>query len=86
MAAARERIARGYAMYNTLPSYQRAIEGSGASGPEDVSVIGSEEEVESQLRRWRDAGVTDFYAAIDGENADVRARTRELFSSLAPEF
>ena len=84
--AARQRIARAYAMYNTLPSYQRALQGSGASGPEDVAIIGSEEEVETELRRWRGAGVTDFYAAIDGENAEVRARTRSLLMSLAPEI
>jgi F420-dependent oxidoreductase-like protein len=85
-AAARERIGRAYAGYNTLPSYQRVIQGSGAAGPEDVAIIGTEEEVETQLRRWRDVGVTDFYAAIDGENAEVRARTRALLKGLAPEM
>ncbi|MCA9831780.1 MAG: TIGR03564 family F420-dependent LLM class oxidoreductase [Dehalococcoidia bacterium] len=82
--AARERIATAYAMYGTLPSYQRVISGSGASGPEDLAVIGTEEQVESQLRRWQDAGVTDFYAAIDGENAEVRAHTRDFLKSLLP--
>jgi 5,10-methylenetetrahydromethanopterin reductase len=84
--AARERIARAYAMYNALPSYQRAIQGSGAAGPEDVAIIGSEEEVETELRRWRDAGVTDFYAAIDGESAEVRARTRDFLKAFVPVF
>jgi 5,10-methylenetetrahydromethanopterin reductase len=85
VAGARERIAKGYAAYNTLPSYQRVIQGSGAAGPEDVAVIGTEEEVGAQLREWRDAGVTDFYAAIDGESEAVRQRTREWLEGVAPE-
>ena len=62
--AARSRISKAYAMYNTLPSYQRVIEGSGADDPAGVSIVGSEEEVERELLRWRDVGVTDFYAAF----------------------
>ncbi|MGD9932856.1 MAG: TIGR03564 family F420-dependent LLM class oxidoreductase [Dehalococcoidia bacterium] len=84
VVAARERIATAYAGYGTLPSYQRAIYGSGASGPADLAVIGTEEQVETELRHWRDAGVTDFYAAIDGETAESRAHTREFLKSLLP--
>ncbi len=82
--AARERIASAYQMYNTLPSYQRVIQGSGADNPAGVSIIGSEEEVELELRRWRDIGVTDFYAAFEGADADDRRRTREFIAALAP--
>ncbi len=82
--ATRERIGRAFAMYNTLPSYQRVIEGSGASDPSGVSIVGSEEEVERELLRWRDLGVTDFYAAFEGATAEERQRTREFMSSLAP--
>ncbi len=81
---ARERIGRAYAMYNTLPSYQRVIQGSGADDPAGVSIVGSEEEVELELRRWRDIGVTDFYAAFEGANAEERQRTREFVAALAP--
>ena len=81
---ARERIGRAYAMYNTLPSYQRVIQGSGADDPAGVSIVGSEEEVELELRRWRDVGVTDFYAAFEGANAEERQRTREFVAALAP--
>ncbi len=84
VAAARERIARAYAGYGTLPSYQRAIYGSGASGPADLAVIGTEEQVETELRRWRDAGVTDFYAAIEGESPEARQHTRDFIKSLLP--
>ena len=82
--AARERIASAYQMYNTLPSYQRVIQGSGADNPAGVSIVGSEEEVELELRRWRDIGVTDFYAAFEGADAAERRRTREFIAALAP--
>lgn len=81
---ARERVDRVFAMYNTLPSYQRVIQGSGADGPGGVAIVGSEEEVERELLRWRDLGVTDFYAAVDGPNADARQRTYDFLAALAP--
>ena len=83
---ARTRIGRAFAMYNTLPSYQRVIQGSGGDGPQDLAIIGSEEEVELELRRWRDVGVTDFYAAPDGANDAERQQTREFITALAPEI
>ena len=83
---ARTRIGRAFAMYNTLPSYQRVIQGSGGDGPADLAIIGSEEEVELELRRWRDVGVTDFYAAPDGANEAERQQTREFITALAPEL
>lgn len=83
-AATYERISNAYAMYNTLPSYQRVIQGSGANDPAGVSIVGSEEEVERELLRWRDVGVTDFYAAVEGANPAERERTREFIAALAP--
>ena len=80
----RERISKAFAMYNTLPSYQRVIQGSGADDPAGVSIVGSEEEVERELLRWREIGVTDFYAAFEGITAEERQRTREFIAALAP--
>ena len=82
--AVRERISKAYAMYNTLPSYQRVIQGSGADDPAGVSIVGSEEEVERELLRWREIGVTDFYAAFEGSDGEERRRTREFVAALAP--
>ncbi len=82
--ACRQRISRAFAMYNTLPSYQRVIQGSGADDPAGVAIVGSEEEIERELLRWRDIGVTDFYAAFEGVSADERQRTREFIAALAP--
>ena len=80
----RERISKAFAMYNTLPSYQRVIQGSGADDPAGVSIVGSEEEVERELLRWKEIGVTDFYAAFEGVDANERQRTREFIAALAP--
>lgn len=82
--ACRQRISRAFAMYNTLPSYQRVIQGSGADDPAGVAIVSSEEEIERELLRWRDIGVTDFYAAFEGVSADERQRTREFIAALAP--
>ena len=82
--AVREGISKAYAMYNTLPSYQRVIQGSGADDPAGVSIVGSEEEVERELLRWREIGVTDFYAAFEGVDGEERRRTREFIAALAP--
>lgn len=85
-ARARERIARVFARYNELPSYQRVIQGSGGDSPADVAIVGSEEEVERELIRWREAGVTDFYAACDGVDEAERRQTRQFIAALAPEL
>lgn len=84
--AARSAISEAFAMYNTLPSYQRVIQGSGADDPAGVAIVGSEEEVERELRRWRDVGVTDFYAAVYGEDAEARRRTRAFLQALTPQI
>ncbi|MFQ5382584.1 MAG: TIGR03564 family F420-dependent LLM class oxidoreductase [Dehalococcoidia bacterium] len=84
--AARERISQAFGGYYQMPSYERVIDGSGASSPAGVSIVGTEEEVERELIRLRDAGVTDFYAAIEGQDRETRTRTREFLKSLAPEI
>ncbi len=73
--------------YGMLPVYRACLDAEGASGPADVAVVGDEEEVRKQLERLRDAGATDFYAAVF---ADVREqaqacheRTHALLRSLA---
>jgi F420-dependent oxidoreductase-like protein len=79
--AARAAANREFAIYGGLPSYRAMLDREGAEGPGDVSVIGDEAAVRAQLDRIRDAGTTDFAAAIFGSD-DERATTRSLLKSL----
>jgi len=81
VAAARERAARAFVVYGTLPSYRAMLDREGASGPEDVAVIGDESSVRDQLERIAETGATDFVAAEFGSREE-RPRTRALLKTL----
>lgn len=80
IAAAREKAARDYAVYNTLPSYRAMLDKEGAEGPGDVAIAGDESTVGKELDRLADAGVTDFVATRAGTK-DEWARTIEYLAS-----
>jgi F420-dependent oxidoreductase-like protein len=83
--AARERAAGLFAIYGTLPNYQRMLEKEGASGPKDVAIVGNEAQVEEQIRGMASAGATEFVAAAfpaDGDAPASLARTKALVKSL----
>ncbi len=83
--SARERAAQEFQMYGFLPNYRRMLDIEGVEGPADVAVIGTEAEVESQIRTIASAGTTDFIAALFPTGADPDAsmkRTRTLLKSL----
>jgi len=61
---ARERIAKELKMYGMLPSYKAMLDREGVSGPAELSLVGDEATLRSQLNRLRDIGVTDLNAAI----------------------
>lgn len=84
--AAREWVERNFQGYNDLPSYRRVMDGSQAAGPGEVAIVGSEEEVERELRRLRDVGVTDFNGSIAGPDRETRERTREFLQSFQGEL
>ena len=64
--------------YNDLPSYRAVMDVEGAAGPEDVSLVGNEDEVREGLARFADAGTTDFSALEFTPDPEVAARTRSL--------
>ncbi len=85
-AAARERAARAFAIYDTLPSYKAMLDLEGAAGPGDVAIVGDESAVRRQIGALAAMGVTDFVAAEFGpsrERADTHALLRELAGSGA---
>lgn len=84
-AAGRETAAEQFANYGNLPSYRGMLDIEGAAHPSDVAIIGSEEGIESALRRLIDAGATDFAAAAFG-SGEERERTRAFLAELGPEL
>jgi len=82
---ARERAARSFQIYGSLPNYQRMLNIEGAAGPAEVAILGDEKEVEGQLRGIAAAGATDFLAGMFPVGDDASAsldRTRALLKTL----
>jgi 5,10-methylenetetrahydromethanopterin reductase len=83
---AREWVEKNFEGYGDLPSYRRVMDGSNAAGPADVAIVGSEEEVERELRRLKEIGVTDFNGAIAGHDEETRKRTHEFLLAMDKEL
>jgi len=84
-AAARATASKVFAMYGTLPSYRAILDVEGATDPASVAIVGSESEVEAQVRALAKVGVTDLNVSaypVEGDPGAVR-RTMELFAGLA---
>jgi F420-dependent oxidoreductase-like protein len=79
--AAREMAATTFAIYGGLPSYRAMLDREGATGPEDVAIVGEEDAVREQLARLDSIGVTEFVASVFG-TPDDRARTYALLASM----
>lgn len=82
---ARATAAKMFAMYGQLPSYRAVLDVEGVAGPESVAIVGSEKEVEAQIRALAASGVTDFNASpfpVDGDRGSI-GRTFELLAGLA---
>ncbi len=80
---ARERIAEGLVMYGQLPSYRAMLDREGVEGPADIAIAGDENALRGEIDRFRNAGVTDFNAAIMGVEEGAYDRTLEFLASLA---
>lgn len=61
-AAARERIARQFGTFETLPSYQAALERENVASIADIALVGSRTQVAAGMERFRLAGVTELLA------------------------
>lgn len=64
VAAVRARLDQSLAIYGQLPSYKAMIEREGSSGPGAVALVGDEKTLREDLRRLREAGVSDLSAAF----------------------
>jgi 5,10-methylenetetrahydromethanopterin reductase len=83
--AARAVAEEAFGRYNGMENYRRLFEREGVASVGDLAVVGSEADVEKQLRSYADIGVTDLWPAVYPVGADHAAsvgRTRELLSRL----
>ncbi|MFD5079924.1 LLM class F420-dependent oxidoreductase [Streptomyces sp. NPDC058371] len=80
----RKKATEQLAFYEQIPSYARVVELSGARRAGDVAVIGDEDTVAAEVRRYRDAGATEvvFSGTEIAGDAD-RRRTWALLGELA---
>ncbi len=82
--AVREQIAKDLAVYGMLPSYRAMLDREGVAGPAELSIVGDEAAVRAQVQQLRDAGVTDFNAAlVPAGEGSVEATLDLLQSELA---
>jgi F420-dependent oxidoreductase-like protein len=83
---ARATAAASFAMYGTLPNYQRILAAGGAAGPGDAAIVGNEASVTAQIEALFAAGATDVWAApfpVGDDRSASRRRTRDLLKELA---
>ena len=83
---ARAVAAKQFAMYGTLPNYQRILAHGGLDDPADAAIVGDETSVAAQIEALFAAGTTDVWAAPFpvGENRKASTtRTRALLKELA---
>jgi alkanesulfonate monooxygenase SsuD/methylene tetrahydromethanopterin reductase-like flavin-dependent oxidoreductase (luciferase family) len=78
-------VAQTFANYANLPSYRAILEIEGAPDVTLAAMVGNETEIEAQLRRLRDIGVTDFNASLFSVKDDpgTAGRTHGFLASLA---
>lgn len=79
---ARQQAAQIFAAYGTLPSYRAMLDREGVAGPEDLAIIGPEEQVATRIREIFAAGATEFVGSIF-TGGPAAARTRKLLLELA---
>lgn len=82
---ARAEAAKTFAVYGTLPNYQRILAHGDVSGPAEAAIVGDEASVTAQLEALVDAGATDVWAhvfPVGDDRSGSRDRTKSLLKSL----
>jgi F420-dependent oxidoreductase-like protein len=83
---ARQTADEVFARYAGFPNYRRLLDREGVSTPGGVAIAGTEADLEEQVRRLSDLGVTELWPIIFGVGDDAagsRRRTRALLAELA---
>ncbi|KRD06038.1 hypothetical protein ASE48_18090 [Mycobacterium sp. Root265] len=81
--ARRQSIAAAFAIAiaEQVPAYRSVLDTEGVASVADVSIVGNEEEVAAQLRRFAQAGVTEFTGFLY-RGPDTVARTTTLLAGI----
>ena len=79
--ASRDRAGEEFAVYGRLPAYHAVLQRQGMDTPAAIAVIGDEAALTSEVRRVRDAGVTDLQITPFGDEHE-RRRTLEFMATL----
>ncbi|HVW44246.1 MAG TPA: TIGR03564 family F420-dependent LLM class oxidoreductase [Amycolatopsis sp.] len=81
--ATRKNAVRQLAFYERIPSYQRVIGLEGATRAAELAVIGDEETVAAQVKRYFDAGATEVvFTTTDLAGEADQLRTWRLLGEL----
>ena len=80
--AAREKIAKNLVIYGQLPSYRAMLDREGIDGPAGLAIVGDENTLRGEIKRFQDAGVTHFSAAIMDVDDGAYDRTLGFLSTL----
>ncbi len=80
--SAREKIAKDLVIYGQLPSYRAMLDREGIDGPADLAIVGDENTLRGEIKRFQDAGVTHFSAAIMDVEEGAYDRTLDFLSTL----
>ncbi len=80
---AKAKIAENLTVYGQLPSYRAMLDREGAAGPADIAIVGDENQLRGQIKRFQDMGVTDFNAAIMDTEDGAYARTLEFLGNMS---
>lgn len=77
---ARAHINEEFAAAGGMPAYRAMFDREGVTGPGDVSIVGDEAQLEAQLRRLAEVGVTEFVGTPLGD-PESQVRTLEFLAS-----
>jgi F420-dependent oxidoreductase-like protein len=84
VAGARERAAKVFEIYGSLPSYRAMLDREGVAGPEGIAIVGTETEVVDRIGELADIGVTEFagseFAGTPDEADATRAAIKKAMS------
>jgi F420-dependent oxidoreductase-like protein len=80
-AGVRGRIADQFALAGQVPEYRAVLDREGATGPQDVVIVGDEDAVAKDIHRLADAGVTEFLASPFGDAAE-QGRTLAVLAGV----